>query len=65
MMVLSRYIRNLTAVLIASETVMNGPHRRGDQTAHVPKYLLERGYEIIPVNSTTDVILGLRVYKIL
>jgi len=30
---------------------------------YVPKYLLERGYEVIPVNPTADEILGLRVYK--
>ncbi len=30
---------------------------------YVPKYLMERGYEVIPVNPTADEILGLKVYK--
>ena len=44
--------------------VVVGMSRNPSKAAHyVPKYLLENGYEIIPVNPVADEILGLKVYK--
>jgi len=41
-----------------------GMSRNPEKPAHyVPKYLLEKGYEIIPINPTADEILGRKVYK--
>ena len=51
-------------ILSLKRVAVVGMSRDPAKPAHyVPKYLLERGYEIIPVNPTADVILGLRVYK--
>ena len=51
-------------ILSLKRVAVAGMSRDPAKPAHyVPKYLLERGYEIIPVNPTADVILGLRVYK--
>lgn len=41
-----------------------GMSKNPEKAAHyVPKYLLERGYNIMPVNPTADEILGLRCFK--
>ena len=43
-----------------------GMSKNAEKEAHtVPKYLLERGYEVIPVNPTATEILGLRAYPTL
>ena len=51
-------------ILSMKRVAVVGMSRDPAKPAHyVPKYLLERGYEVIPVNPTADEILGLRVYK--
>ncbi|HIE36862.1 TPA: CoA-binding protein [Candidatus Geothermarchaeota archaeon] len=41
-----------------------GMSRNPDKPSHyVPRYLMERGYEIYPINPTADEILGKKVYK--
>jgi len=41
-----------------------GMSRNPEKPAHyVPKYLIEKGYEIIPINPTADEILGRKAYK--
>ncbi len=41
-----------------------GMSRNPEKPAHyVPRYLMENGYEIIPINPTADEILGKKVYK--
>ncbi len=41
-----------------------GMSRNPEKPAHyVPKYLMEKGYEIIPINPTAEEILGRKVYK--
>jgi len=41
-----------------------GMSKNPEKAAHyVPKYLAEKGYNIIPVNPTTDEILGKRCYS--
>lgn len=40
-----------------------GMSKNPDKAAHyVPKYLIEKGYNVIPVNPSTDEILGLHCY---
>jgi uncharacterized protein len=41
-----------------------GMSKNPSKEAHkIPKYLKERGYKVIPVNPTADVILGEKAYK--
>ncbi len=51
-------------ILSLRRVAVVGMSRDPAKPAHyVPKYLLEKGYEVIPVNPTADEILGLKVYK--
>lgn len=41
-----------------------GMSRNPEKPAHyVPRYLIEKGYEVIPINPTAEEILGRKVYK--
>ncbi|MCS7117500.1 MAG: CoA-binding protein [Thaumarchaeota archaeon] len=51
-------------ILSLKRVVVVGMSKDPAKPAHyVPKYLHERGYEVIPVNPTADEILGLKVFK--
>ncbi|MCX8202773.1 MAG: CoA-binding protein [Nitrososphaeria archaeon] len=51
-------------ILSMRRVVVVGMSRDPAKPAHyVPKYLLDKGYEVIPVNPTADEILGLKVHK--
>ncbi|MEM0376061.1 MAG: CoA-binding protein [Nitrososphaerota archaeon] len=51
-------------ILSMKRIAVVGMSRDPAKPAHyVPKYLLEHGYEIVPVNPTAEEILGLKVYK--
>ena len=58
---------NATLFKILSEAktiAVVGASKNPEKDAHkIPKYLQERGYRILPVNPTADVILGERAYK--
>ncbi|MHA1852954.1 MAG: CoA-binding protein [Candidatus Heimdallarchaeaceae archaeon] len=51
-------------LLIYRKIAVVGISRNPEKDAHkVPKYLMEHGYEIIPVNPFADKILGKKCYK--
>ncbi|MEN3047277.1 MAG: CoA-binding protein [Candidatus Caldarchaeales archaeon] len=51
-------------ILALRRVVVVGMSKDPAKPAHyVPRYLHERGYEVIPVNPTADEILGLKVHK--
>lgn len=51
-------------ILSLSKVAVIGMSKNSSKAAHyVPKYLSENGYEIIPVNPTTDEILGEKCYE--
>lgn len=51
-------------ILSLKRVAVVGMSKDPNKAAHqVPKYLLEHGYEIIPVNPTADQILGKKCYK--
>jgi len=53
-------------ILSLRRVAVVGMSRDPSKPAHyVPRYLLEHGYEVIPVNPFAGEILGLRVYKTL
>jgi len=53
-------IRN---ILSLNKVAVVGMSKNSSKAAHyVPKYLFDNGYDIIPVNPTTDEILGKRCY---
>jgi len=55
---------DIVEILKLKRIAVVGMSRDPRKAAHlVPKYLLENGYEIIPVNPYADEILGLKVYK--
>jgi uncharacterized protein len=50
-------------ILSLSHVAVVGMSKNGNKAAHyVPKYLSENGFDIIPVNPTTDEILGKKCY---
>jgi hypothetical protein len=54
----------IRAILEEAETIAvvgmsSTPHKEAHQ---IPKYLIEHGYDVIPVNPTTDEVLGRRAY---
>ncbi|MCS7095336.1 MAG: CoA-binding protein [Thaumarchaeota archaeon] len=54
------------SILSLKRVVVVGMSKDPAKPAHyVPKYLHEKGYEIVPVNPTADEILGLRSHKAL
>lgn len=55
----------LFRILTEAKTIaVVGASKNPEKDAHkIPKYLQERGYRIIPVNPTADVILGEKAYK--
>ncbi|MCV0430264.1 CoA-binding protein [Nitrosopumilus sp.] len=51
-------------ILSLNKVVVVGMSKNSSKAAHyVPKYLLENGYNITPVNPTTDEILGKKCYS--
>ncbi len=51
-------------ILSLKKVAVVGMSKDPNKAAHqVPKYLMEHGYDIIPVNPTADQILGKRCYK--
>ena len=53
-------IRN---ILSLNKVAVVGMSKNSSKAAHyVPKYLFDNGYDVIPVNPTTDEILGKRCY---
>ena len=53
----------LRAIFEKKTIAVCGMSRNPDKAAHyVPAYLLDRGYEIIPINPHTEAILGRRSY---
>lgn len=51
-------------ILKLKKVAVVGISRDPNKAAHqVPKYLLEHGYDIIPINPSADQILGKRCYK--
>ena len=54
-------IRN---ILSMKKVAVIGMSKNSSKAAHyVPRYLSENGYEIIPVNPSTDEILGKKCYE--
>ncbi len=52
-------------ILSLKKVAVVGMSKHSSKAAHyVPKYLFENGYEIIPVNPTTDEILGKKCYNV-
>lgn len=51
-------------ILSLKHVAVIGMSKNNDKAAHyVPKYLSENGFDIIPVNPTTDEILGKKCYS--
>lgn len=51
-------------ILSLSHVAVIGMSKNNDKAAHyVPKYLSENGFDIIPINPTTDEILGKKCYS--
>ena len=51
-------------ILSLTHVVVVGMSKNNNKAAHyVPKYLSENGFDIIPVNPTTDEILGKKCYS--
>jgi len=51
-------------VLSLKKVVVIGMSKNSNKAAHyVPKYLSENGYDVIPVNPTTDRILGKKCFE--
>jgi predicted CoA-binding protein len=48
-----------------NEAVVGMSRHPSKDAHHVPKYLIENGYNVIPVNPTAEEILGRRCYKTL
>ncbi len=54
----------IRAILAMRNVAVVGISRDPSKEAHiVPKYLMEKGYNIIPINPFADEILGKKVYK--
>ena len=54
----------ITEILNLKKVVVIGMSKHQDKAAHfVPKYLLENGFDIIPVNPNSDEILNKKCYK--
>ena len=52
-------------ILSLNKVAVVGMSKHSSKAAHyVPKYLFENGYDIIPVNPTTDEILGRKCYDL-
>lgn len=53
----------LREILSLNKVAVIGISRHSSKAAHhVPKYLSDNGYSIVPVNPTADVILGKKCY---
>jgi len=51
-------------ILSLKKVAVIGMSKNSNKAAHyVPKYLSENGYDVIPVNPTTDTILGKKCFK--
>jgi len=51
-------------ILSLKKVVVIGMSKNSNKAAHyVPKYLSENGYDVIPINPTTDTILGKKCYE--
>ena len=56
--------QQIREILSLSKVVVVGMSKNSSKAAHyVPKYLADNGYDIIPVNPTTDEILGKKCYS--
>ena len=54
----------ITEILNLKKVVVIGMSKHQEKAAHfVPKYLLENGFDIIPVNPNSDEILNKKCYK--
>ena len=54
----------ITEILNLKKVVVIGMSKHKEKAAHfVPKYLLENGFDIIPVNPNSDEILNKKCYK--
>jgi len=51
-------------ILSLKKVAVIGMSKNSNKAAHyVPKYLSENGYDVIPINPTTDTILGKKCYE--
>jgi predicted CoA-binding protein len=56
--------QQIREILSLSKVVVVGMSKNSSKAAHyVPKYLADNGYDITPVNPTTDEILGKKCYS--
>jgi predicted CoA-binding protein len=56
--------KEIQNILSLKRVVVIGMSKNSSKAAHyVPKYLLDNGFEITPVNPTTDEILGKKCYS--
>ena len=56
--------QQIREILSLTKVAVVGMSKNSSKAAHyVPKYLFDNGYDIIPVNPTTDEILGKRCYS--
>jgi predicted CoA-binding protein len=56
--------QQIREILSLSKVVVVGMSKNSSKAAHyVPKYLADNGYDITPVNPTTDKILGKKCYS--
>lgn len=56
--------QQIREILLLNKVVVVGMSKNPSKAAHyVPKYLSDNGYDIIPVNPTTDEILGKKCYN--
>ena len=60
----AHYDEEITEILNLKKVVVIGMSKHQEKAAHfVPKYLLENGFDIIPVNPNSDEILNKKCYK--
>ena len=58
--------QQIREILSLTKVAVVGMSKHSSKAAHyVPKYLFDNGYDITPVNPTTDEILGKKCYSLI